>query len=314
MNWPPILDRVVRTPREYFCPIGPEKAREILSCSPADIRDLGHVYGADRTRFDAFDVWNIGLNSGSGRSTPERELRYLGHLLASTDWLDAVEYRLALEAGCPRGPACTSHDWRRPRLVGTSWSDPSYLPGRVRWAATTRRQGMHSRIRLQPILHAWRHTLASYRFHYTHPGLAADTAATRARRVGNCTGLSAVLAEDLNSRGVTARTRCGFLWGGLVGLAHEWVEARDADGRWKPLDPSMAALAATFFSPEYQRFCCGSMLNRLIPVASGHTATVQHWCEGRLLTTYPALRRASGGRLPRPNPMTNPTTNPLMPR
>lgn len=293
MDWGRILEQVVRTPDKYYLPIDNAKAASVLGCSTDELGILWQAYDSPRSRFDVFDVWNIGLFSGTGKSKPEQEIRYLSHLYERTDWLEPVEYKIALDVTCPRGIRCTSSNWQRPDIPDAEWTDAAVDSGSARWAATVHRQGTNAEITDRTILDIWRTTIDKYRFHYTHPSIAGSAEATRARAVGNCTGLTIALAQLLDEADLQARTRCGFLWGGVVGLSHEWVEVRDTDGSWKVLDPSMAALADDFFTPEYKEFCCGSILNRVIPTAAGQAATVQHECDGSTFTTYPVVRRAS---------------------
>lgn len=288
-----ILERVVRTPDEYYLPIDDARARRILGCSIGELETLWKAYDSQRSRFDIFDVWNIGLNSGMGKSKPEREILYLSHLYQRTDWLEPAQYKIALDVACPRGTRCTSSNWQRPNIPDADWVDSTAGSGVARWTAAVSRHGTKAEVSDGTILDVWHSTIDRFRFHYTHPSIAASAEATRAREVGNCTGLSAALAQFLDDAGLLARTRCGFLWGGVVGLSHEWVEVSDADGSWKVLDLSMAVLADEFFTPEYKKFCCGSLLNRVIPTAAGQASTVHHECDGSTFTTYPVVRRAS---------------------
>lgn len=293
MDWAGVVEQVVRNPDEYYLPVDDAKAGKILGCTTDDVGAVWKAYDSQRSRFDVFDVWNIGLNSGTGKSKPEQEIRYLSHLYRRTDWLEDAEYKIALDVTCPREMRCTSSNWQRPDLPDAEWVDSAVDTGAARWTATAHRHGTKAEISDDAILDIWHSTIDEYRFHYTHPSIAASAETTRARRVGNCTGLSAALAQILDESDLQARTRCGFLWGGVVGLSHEWVEVSDADGSWKVLDPSMAVLADDFFTPEYKEFCCGSMLNRVIPTAAGQDATVLHECDGSSFTTYPVVRRAS---------------------
>lgn len=302
MDWETAIAHIVKTPQEYFCSVDEGRAREILGCSDEEFQALGRAYGDETLRFDVFDIWNIGLHSQSGRSQPEREILYLSHLFGRDDVLEPARHRLSIEASCPRGVDCTNTSWDRPEIPDAAWAGTTFESGTIRWAADVTRQGTNGHIVSPAIAEVWTTLLAQYRFHYTHPAIATSASVTRERRVGNCSGLSALLAEDLTREGIPARLRSGFLWGGLVGLAHEWVDVLDADGTWKSLDPSMAVLADAFYTPRYKRLCFGSLLTRVIPVDHGGTTTVRHVCAADTFTLYPTVRRWSAR--PRPNSAT----------
>jgi hypothetical protein len=140
------------------------------------------------------------------------------------------------------------------------------------------------------IAEVWHSTLERYRYQYTCPQLAIVVQETRRRRVGDCVALSTVLAAELQERGIQARVRSGFVWGGMTGRLHQWVEAIDTDGRWKVLDLSTAIHARDFAMADYAGFGFGSLSNRVI---EGQTS-VSHPCGGTTWQVALDLRRCPG--------------------
>jgi hypothetical protein len=297
IDWRRVLAQVVRTPRQHRQPKDAAWAARILNCGMPAVEELTAAYEGDGS-FDAYDVWNIGLHSGSRRSQPEFEAIFLGRALsAGTDWAAPARYRIRAEAQCPRGADCASPRWSPPRIAHTVWTDSVRQAGGAWWLGTVDRSGSPAAVRSSHITEVWHTTLRNYRFHYTYRDLD-QAAAVRRRRVGSCHGLSDLLAEELTGNGSEARVRHGFIWGGMTAQVHQWVEAADVDGVWKTLDISMAAQSDMFFGAEYKRFCFGSLPSRVIPMELSATPTARHDCGPHSLDVDVTLRRPrarSGG-------------------
>jgi hypothetical protein len=281
MEWRSILASVVPTPPEFRQWMAAADARAVLRCSESDLDDLRRSgIATEDSKFDRFDIWNAGLYSETGNSKPELEMKLSGRLLElpGRDWVSPVTFRVLVEAACPRGVECDGLHWSPPAITGVVWQEHDVMPGRARWAGLVGRTGARATVHAPVAVSTWHAVLRDYRFHLMPVALATSTLATRRRRVGGCTALSMLLAEELADQGLQTRLREGFLVAGYVPRAHTWAEILDIDGAWKPLDISMAALARMFFTQEYAQFCLGSMLSRLVPVDFGATSFVRHLC------------------------------------
>jgi hypothetical protein len=281
MDWSSVLAHIVPTPPEFRQWVTADDVRTVLRCSEPDLDDLRRSGAATLNgAFDRFDIWNAGFYSGSRNSKPELEMQLSGRLLElpGRDWISPVTFRVLVESACPRGGECDGSHWSAPAITGITWEEHDVMPGRARWAGRVHRVGARATVHAPRAVSTWHAMLRDYRYHCVPAALATSTQATRHRRVGGCTALSLVLAEELAVHGLQARMREGFLVAGFAPRVHTWAELLDSDGAWKPLDISMASLARTFFTQEYARFCFGSMLNRLVPVDIGATAFVRHQC------------------------------------
>ncbi|MFE3054472.1 hypothetical protein [Nocardia sp. NPDC059239] len=81
----------------------------------------------------------------------------------------------------------------------------------------------------------------------------------------DCVAASLLIARWADAAGMEARTRRGIVLG-LMGVEHTWVEVRDIDGHFKPLDPIFAHLVSRKRSDarEFTEFCAGSLPNRFL--------------------------------------------------
>jgi hypothetical protein len=172
-----VLNQVVRTPRSLAQLVSREWAGGILRCSETELADVCRAYGAE---FDAFDVWNIGLHSRSGKSRPEYEMLYTRRLLQD-DWVSPLRFDIAAVAECPRGNECAGGSWTAPLILDVVWTTVD-VDARARWIGSVTRAGKAATVRSRTAAGVWRAALATYRFHYTHPDLENGPAA-RDRRV-----------------------------------------------------------------------------------------------------------------------------------
>ncbi|MFB6394221.1 transglutaminase-like domain-containing protein [Polymorphospora lycopeni] len=290
-NWGHALERVVRTPAAHRRPVDVAFVRAVLRCSDAELETLRDIMGTGGETFDAFDVWNVGLYSGSRASRPELEMAYHRRLLTvDGDWTGPVDFRFTLAATCPSGGGCDSTLWSRPEITGARWTRSAVDRGSATWAGEVRQSGIRSTIRHRPVGALWRSAVESYRYHYTSPPLAAEVPTTRRRRVGDCTALSELLVAEFGAQGIPARTGDGFLFGGHTARVHRWAEVRDSDGVWKPLDLSMALLAGEFLPAGYREFCFGGLPNRLVHVSGEAGVMVRHRCRAGTSWLEPVVR------------------------
>jgi hypothetical protein len=272
--------QVAAIPSEHRRWIEPEEALGVLRCTIEDLQALVEAGLVMREgRVEAHDTWNTGLYEGLERTMPEREMLVLRHMLTSRggDWVSPRRYAVTARAFCPWASDCSpSTEWATPSLPGVTWSERQTGAGNATWHGEVLLGGRAASVQ-DPTLHqVWHELLTSYRYHAAPPRLAAQTKATRARGVGECEALSRVLVEDLADAGWPARLRAGHLLGGARTRRHYWVEVADGDGEVKVLDPAMAVLAERFFSPQYRRFCCGSLLNRILPLARDEDFDTAH--------------------------------------
>jgi hypothetical protein len=272
--------QVVPVPPEHRRWLEPEEALGVLRCTGDELQALVEAGLVNRDGcVEGHDTWNTGLYEGSERTMPEREMLVLRHMLASRggDWVSPRRYAVTARMFCPWAPDCSpSAEWATPRLSGVNWSGHQIGAGNATWQGEVQLSGKASSVR-DPGLHgAWLELLNSYRYHATPPHLARQTEATRARGVGECEALSRVLIQDLAAAGWPASLRAGLLLGGARTRRRYWVEVTDADGDVRALDPAMAILAERFFSPQYRQFCCGSLLNRVLPLARDEDFETRH--------------------------------------
>lgn len=276
MDWGTALERIVRTPNGFGQSIGDRYAQRLLGCTEEELATLRPLMGG---RFDAFDIWNLGLYSGSRRSWPEMEIGCLARVLRSLDWLAPHQLALQVDARCPRGNDCDSDAWAEPAIVGTQWTAVTAGTEQARWVGEVARSGRAAVVKSGAVLDLWRAAMERFRFQYAYDELS-DPDAVRRLGVGSCVGLTVTLADDLTTAGIPSRVRTGLLWGGLAASHHQWLEFLDGDGEWKTLDLSLALLARMFFGPEVEAFCCGSTGAYVIAYEPGAEHTVRHWCGG----------------------------------
>jgi len=272
--------QVVPVPAEHRRWIEWDDALGTLRCGPNELHALVDCGLASQDgRVEAHDTWNTGLYEGSERTTPERELLVLRHLLDSRagDWLSPRRYVVTTQAVCPWGAVCPpSAGWTTPALPDVTWSGHRTAPGHATWQGEVWLSGRAARVLAPDLLGLWHERLSSYRYHVVPPSLARQPAATRERGVGECEALTRVLVQDLAAAGWPARLRTGHLLGGARTRRHYWVDVTDVDGDVKELDLAMAILAERFFTERYRQFCCGSRLNRILPLSREEDFTTRH--------------------------------------
>lgn len=272
--------QVVPIPSGHRRWIDEEEALSMLRCTPDELRALlAAGLATDDGRVEAHDTWNTGLYEGSDRTTPEREMLVLRHLLSSGEnaWVSPRRYIVKAQASCPWAPDCSpSAGWATPGLRGVSWSGRQTGAGTATWQGEVTLTGTLSSVRDPGLHEVCQGLVESYRYHATPPRLTRQTEVTRERGVGECEALSRVLVQDLAAAGWPARLRAGHILGGARTRRHYWVDVTDGDGEVKVMDPAMAILSERFFSPQYRRFCFGSLLNRILPLAGEDDFQIRH--------------------------------------
>lgn len=274
------FERIVATPELHRTWIDVPGAAGILRCEEDELwalRDAGLVL--QDGCFDAYDLINIGMAEGLKRTTAEREMMFFNLLLRSNgrDWVSSTRYEVTSEAVCDNGWGCAGGTWPVvPDLSAVRWGARSICEGVVRWKGEADLSGTRRTVKSPVVRRIWEEFLSSYSFQHVPESLSSDAAATMERSVGDCIALSKVLALKLQESGYLAQCASGYIFGGARASWHTWVHFIDDDGTAKDLDPAMALLSDKFFDNAYKQFCFGSFLNRILPVAQGEQARVNH--------------------------------------
>lgn len=287
------LSVLVPTPPEYRVWIDGTRALKILRCSPEELEQLAHAgLPCEEGRFDKYDVWNLGLHSGSGRSRPELEMIFFGKGMPSSraKWVSTHRYAVTASAQCPRGDDCPSSEWAVPALPDARWTGEDIRTGRAQWRGEVELSGRHATVLDLRVQDAWNDVITRYTFQFTPKRLAFEVDRTKVRKVGDCDALCRVLLRELLDLGISTELQPGYILGGERLRRHSWLTITDTDGRSKVLDPSMALLADMFFTPEYKAFCYGSVLNRVIRRAKEEPPTLHPCVEGTGIPYRFALR------------------------
>lgn len=241
--------------------------RATLRCGEEDIEALRRsgVVWVERGGvqfFDPVDVYNVGLLSGSGRTVPEVASSYFSQLAdagyeawtapsrteVSVDRAVGGGGELVGELGCLRFPARDAEGQQT----------ATYVP--------------HQAVGLEvsaPLASIFDGILADFSFQLLPDSLKGDAVAIADLRVGDCHGLSLVLANRCAEAGFAATVEHGFIRGRFGWGAHAWVRVEDEDGRPKALDPTLPLVAASQGADAgaFSRFCCGNVVTRLVPQA-----------------------------------------------
>lgn len=299
------LRDVVPTPPDHRVLISRAEALDTLRCTPEELAQLVAAGLVEEDgRHDYCDVWNVGLLSGTGRSSPERIMIFFARMLKSygADWVSARAYEIVGWAQCPRAEHCPSSEWSVPDLPDVQWQHEEFQVGRAEWRGRVELSGNTATVRDPRAREVWGDLIRRYRFHFTPMTLSSDVAGTRHRGVGDCDSLCQVLMSELLDRGVAAEQESGYIFGGARLGLHSWVRMVDTDGEAKILDPAMALLSDLFFTPEYKAFCCGSGSNRVLRRARREGMFAAHPCvteDGRIFYEF-TLRSIRPGRAPGP--------------
>lgn len=228
-------------------------------------------------RFEAFDVWNLALLSGTRRTRPELEMAYTARLFSEASVSNVSDVLLSASATCVRG--CSAGSWGTPTIVeGVSWQVDSDATGSRVWTGEHQLRAEVGSIGSARLRTTWSTIVDRFDFHYTQPELALDAALTLDRGVGDCTAISVLLSKLLARAGLRVRIRSGYLLGGLNSRPHQLVEAVDDDGMFKAMDATLAILAKGHLPSWLRDCCCGSRPARVLLDPPGAAQTVPHSC------------------------------------
>jgi hypothetical protein len=302
-------------------------ARQTLRCDDATLdrlidRGLPCAGEPGDERFDAFDLFNLALDSRSGRSMPEMAFGFaLRWMSGSAErWFEPRHWTVNVGIGCGRTGGCGADaSWSiarpRPDLFGgrvehlraepagslarneLAWSGGDGLA--LSCEVHTRGQRMKLRDpRLRELVTDFMH--AGHRWIRMPEGLQRQDALVLSHGVSNCISASLHLERELAREGFEVRTRRGWMLG-MLDIEHAWIEVRDDDGEIKAVDPIFALLArhAPASNPELADVVLGSQINRLLPTShSAGQPLARHCCGGaespvRKTTVIRAVRGAT---------------------
>jgi hypothetical protein len=255
-------------------------------------------------RFDPYDVYNLGLYSGSRRSLPEFAALFVSRMAQAdpASWTTAAGWQIQLTARCQAPPdarsCCEDGRWAvmRPTpetyggLVQHTQADASLAvtplaleitapDGQIdigwRMCTAGARYQLHSPV-LREMMH-W--VLSDFRFQSVPPALAESPDELRQLRIADCIGGSILMEGECRRLGIPARTQRTMMLGVATFLCHGRLECTDDDGVSKALDSGLCAAAR--LSPSrvdaFDEFCHGSTSNRIIPLTgSFQTPFVRH--------------------------------------
>lgn len=267
-------------------------AKRVLRCDDRALAMLvehGLRVDARTASFSYCDIMNVGLYSGTRRSIPELAERFITRFAAEAPetWTARRRWRLSVEARCTRIGGCVEGRWRL-GAPGEQQVRDEGSPGsqvfRADWHARTGGRGMQVLFEPAKELHGEcleRFASGTWQYQYLPPGLRGDPHAADALGVMDCFSLAHWLSERLRRAGADVRLRYGLILA-FMGVEHAWIEIRDCDGVFKPLDPVLAVLATRSASAarDFRSFTCGSQLNRVLAWPPGAPAIVAHVCNG----------------------------------
>lgn len=309
-GWRASLATLIPVPEPYRHPDQERKeARATLRCDDETLTMLVREGlpcegppGAER--FDPYDIYNLGLYSGSGRSLPEYAALFVRRLARAdpATWVAPMTWRLRLRAECKAWPTCGGNQWAVTRLLperyaGHVWeltgqpeptvTDASLtMTSRERWielgwgvSTCGLRRPVYSPVARE--LMRW--VTEDFRFQSLPQALATSPAHLRLLRAADCIGASMLMEEEFSRLNIPARTERTLMLGVITFLSHGRLEFTDGDGLVKVLDPGLCAISGVNSRrvPAFEEFCHGSTGNRMIPLSGApDTQFVRHGADG----------------------------------
>lgn len=291
------LERLYAIPPEHRREDVPRPAAlQVLGCEDGVLgelvrRGLRCAGEPGEERFDSHDLFNLALYSGTGRSVPERALRYAIRWMAESPerltetrrWTFSMHLSCTRPDGCGDDPSLTVA-LPVPELFGGSFVDLAidppleYAAGTVTIDATIETRGERRTLSSPELRALVGDVLGSgLRWVKVPPAVHARPDLLLPHGVATCAALSVHLAELCRAAGYEARTRRGWMLG-MLDLVHAWVEVEDEDGETKVVDPIFVLLSELAASPhpELPELCLGSITNRLLPTARAAGEPLEH--------------------------------------
>jgi hypothetical protein len=308
-GWLESLAQLVSTPAEFREEtIDRRTALDMLRCSEAVIdalveNGLPCSGAAGEERFDRWDLFNVALYSRSRRSIPELSALVVARAAAEKPptWVERREVRLTLSLQCTRPDGCADHpEWlvRPPqpeRFDGsiTPWRASTPLEAATvvgtivhartafELAATVVTCGAARSIRSAPVRTLFWEIVHGMRFQVLPHALAIQTDRIARHGAVDCTAVARLLGARCEDAGLETRVEKGLLLTMLGIDNHAWLEVKDDDGQWKPIDCSLAmiSLGSAIPNPAFAQFCLGSQFNRVLPFACPlEEPIIEHTC------------------------------------
>lgn len=294
------VENIDRTQALEMLRCGPELLDELVRAGlPAAVRPDGIF-------FDRHDLINLALHSGTGRSMPERAVRYALRWMGESpdSWTTPLHWTFDIELHCDRAGGCSAgsrfvHTRLLPERNGGAieqWECDRPLPpgeedlvlggpGPVRFAGRLRTQGRLMELRSPVLRRITQEFLdAGYRWARLPKVVQADYEAVMAAGVAPCVTASLFLEREYRAAGYPAVSRSGWILG-MLDLAHAWVEVVDDDGISKCVDVVFDRLSrhAERAHPDLARASLGSRVNRVLPTgATAGQPHTRHECHGRV--------------------------------
>ena len=289
IDWHGIADRVIWVPEVYRRGTLDERTvRRILRCterSLAALRESGltPVKGEAGTRYDACDIRNAALYSGTGAteveaamrpvlsrvrgraSTPLSHRHWSYHLsISAPDPATGAEYAVHPPSdGTDAEGEVTLTNGQRPRRSGKR----ILVPGGTAIRGVIRTSASSAEL-LSPTISGVvdKFLESGFRWHFVPAELKHDPQAASAVGMGNCEMLSLVLCDQLTAVGLAAEIYRGWV-AGVRAMPHCWIEVYDIDGKPKIIDPGVLTIAK-YLGPleatDY-RSLIGTKLEVIIP-------------------------------------------------
>jgi hypothetical protein len=315
-GWLESLAQLVPTPAEFREEtIDRRTALEMLRCSDGVIDALvenGLLCSgtAGEERFDRWDLFNVALYSRSRRSIPELSALVVARAAAEKPptWVERREVRLTLSLRCTSPNGCADDpQWlvRRPQPERFDGSIAPWRASTPLEAATTHPDspvGMtaHARTAFElgatvvtcgaarsicsaPVRTLFWEIVHSLRFQVLPHALAIQTDRIAHHGAVDCTAVARLLSARCEDAGFQTRVEKGLLLTMLGIDNHAWLEVKDEDGQWKPIDCSLAmiSLGSTIPNPAFAQFCLGSQFNRVLPFSCPpQEPIIEHTCGG----------------------------------
>lgn len=314
-GWLDSLAQLIPTPPEFREEtIDRKTAVEMLRCSERVIDTLVEnglecSGEAGEERFDRCDLFNVALYSRSRRSIPELSALVVARAAAEKPqtWTERRAVRLTLNLRCthPSG-SCAADPWwlvrsPQPERFGgsiTSWRASAPLevatshkdsPGGVtahahtqlELGATVATRGADRPIRSAVVRSHFWEIVHGMRFQVLPHALAIQTDRIAHHGAVDCTAVARLLGERCEKAGLETRVEKGLLLTMLGIDNHAWLEVKDEDRKWKPIDCSLAmiSLGSPMPNPAFAQFCLGSQFNRVLPfVCRSQDPIIEHTC------------------------------------
>ncbi|CQD01990.1 hypothetical protein BN000_00043 [Mycobacterium europaeum] len=302
--WLQALSELTPVPRQYACPsVASADATTFLGCDAATLAALtDHGLPAYPSGYDQFDLINLALHARLGTSIPEISLGFLLRFITDdpATWTTSMRWKFSAQGSCaPHSDETAARD--RTPVAGERWvvwapeaghnnTAPQAANGKatvvgptLAFSCETATAGRAAVIHSAQIRAVVDEIIdAGYTFARMPTAAQRDAAWMRGRRIFDCVSISAELEHRFLARGLQCRTRYGWL-AALAASGHAWIEVLDNDDQWKPIDLALRSLAQILYPEhtQFQQFCLGSRLNRLIPTGCPiDQSLITHVCDG----------------------------------